>query len=93
MNDHLRSAADIVRYQYEGQNMADILIRGIPDDVVAAIDIKANRAGLSRAEYLRRALGRELGNEASEVTVADLSRLAETFADLGDPDLMARAWS
>jgi hypothetical protein len=39
--------------------MPDILIRGVPDDVVAAIDAKAQRAGLSRTEYLRRTLSRE----------------------------------
>ena len=39
--------------------MADVLIRGFPDDVLAAIDARDRRAGLSRTEYLRRALARE----------------------------------
>ena len=43
--------------------MPDILIRDVPDDVVAAIDAKAQRAGLSRTEYLRRALSRERSEE------------------------------
>lgn len=38
--------------------MPDILIRGVPEDVVHAIDAKAHRAGLSRTEYLRRTLTR-----------------------------------
>jgi len=36
--------------------MANILIRDVPDKVLAAIDAKAKRVGLSRTEYLRRAL-------------------------------------
>ena len=39
--------------------MSDILIRDVPDDVLAAIDAKAHSAGLSRTEYLRRTLARE----------------------------------
>jgi hypothetical protein len=70
--------------------MADILIRDLPDDVVAAIDAKARRAGLSRTEYIRRTLTRERGDMS--VTVEDLARVAETFADLDDPDVMRQAW-
>ncbi len=73
--------------------MADILIRKVPDDVVAAIDAKAQRAGLSRTEYLRRALAREGQSDAGEVTVQSLQRLAERFPDLADPEVMRRAWS
>jgi hypothetical protein len=71
--------------------VSDILIRDVPDEVVAAIDAKAQRAGLSRTEYLRRTLARE--RDQSEVTVKDLERFAETFADLGDEEVMGRAWS
>ncbi len=72
--------------------MADILIRGVPDDVVAAIDAKARRAGLSRSEYLRRALARDRNDDSEVVTVASLARFADTFADLDDPDVMGPAW-
>lgn len=72
--------------------MGDILIRDVPDEVVAAIDAKAQRAGLSRSEYLRRALTREGGAAPARVTVEDLARFAERFADLDDPDVMRRAW-
>jgi hypothetical protein len=74
-----------------GAPVADILIRDIPDDVVAAIDAKA-RVGLSRTEYLRRALARERSGGADGVTVADLARFTATFADLDDADVMGRAW-
>jgi len=72
--------------------VTDILIRDVPDDVVAAIDAKAQRVGLSRTEYLRRALARDRDVRATSVSVADLSRLADTCADLDDPDVMGGAW-
>ena len=65
--------------------MTDILIRDVPDDVVAAIDAKAQRVGLSRTEYLRRALARERAADEGEVTAADLTRFAETFRDPPGP--------
>lgn len=73
--------------------MTDILIRDVPDDVLAAIDAKATRAGLSRSEYLRRALVREADVSAAEVTIESLARFGETFSDLADPDVMNDAWS
>jgi hypothetical protein len=71
--------------------MSDVLIRDVPDDVVAAIDANARRLGLSRSEYLRRALARERRPEGS-VGVGDLVAFSERFADLGDPDVIDRAW-
>ncbi len=73
--------------------MTDISIRDVPDDVVSAIDANAQRVGLSRAEYLRRTLERERRAAASDITVESLRRLGETFAHLGDPDVMRLAWS
>ena len=40
-------------------SVADILVPDVPEDVVAAIDMKAQRLGLSRADFLRRVLTRE----------------------------------
>jgi Ribbon-helix-helix protein, copG family len=71
--------------------VADLLVRDVPDDVLAAIDEKARRLGLSRAEYLRRALTRER-TTSETVTGTDLRRFAVTFADLSDPEIMRRAW-
>ena len=73
--------------------MTDILIRNVPDDIVAAIAANAKRAGLSRTEYLRRALERECRRASSDVTVESLARFRETFADLSDADVMGSAWS
>jgi hypothetical protein len=73
--------------------VADILIRDLPDEVLAAIDANARRAGLSRTEYIRRALSREGIAGDPAVRVEDLRDFARTYADLGDPDVMRTAWS
>lgn len=72
--------------------MTDLLIRDVPDDVLAAIDVKAQRLGVSRSEYLRRALARERAVTDVDVTVGDLARFGDTFADLADEDVMRQAW-
>lgn len=72
--------------------MTDILIRDVPDDVLAAIDAKAHMAGLSRTEYLRRTLSRERNEALLDVTTDDLLAFADTFADLGDDTVMDAAW-
>ena len=72
--------------------MTDILIRDVPDDVVAALETHARRLGLSRSEYVRRRLDADAGATDSPVSAEDLTRFAETFRDLGDPDVMSRAW-
>jgi hypothetical protein len=71
--------------------MTDVLIRDVPEEVIAAIDDHARRLGVSRSEYLRRTLARER-RAPSPVAVADLQRLAEQFADLDDPNVMGDAW-
>jgi hypothetical protein len=38
--------------------VTDMLIRDVPDDVLAAVDARARRLGLSRSEYVRRRLCR-----------------------------------
>jgi plasmid stability protein len=72
--------------------MTDMLIRDVPDDVIAALDAHAGRLGLSRSEYVRRRLAQDAHVSGSPVSVGDLSRFAEDFSDLADPDVMARAW-
>ncbi len=75
-----------------------MLIRDVPEDVVAAIDANADRVGLSRAEYVRRMLASErhrvqaADERSAEVSVEHFRRLAETFADARDPEIMAAAW-
>lgn len=72
--------------------MTDVLIRDVPEDVIAALDARASRLGLSRSEYLRRRLAQEVRPEAVPVTVEHLTSFADTFADLGDPEVMRGAW-
>ncbi len=70
--------------------MPDMLIRDIPEHVLAALDTKARRLGLSRSEYVRRQLAAEAVTDT--VTPEDLTRFADTFADLGRADVMTKAW-
>jgi hypothetical protein len=72
--------------------MANVLIRDVPEDVLAGIDANAKRLGLSRVEYLRRALAKERTVVGQHVGVEDLARFREAFADLADPDTTRRAW-
>ena len=39
--------------------MTDVLVRDVPDDVLAAIDTRAAHLGLSRSEYVRRRLAQD----------------------------------
>ena len=73
--------------------MADVLVRDVPDDVVAALDAHAARLGLSRSEYVRRRLAQDAATPGAPVSVDDLARFAGTFADLADPDVMSGAWT
>lgn len=72
--------------------MTDMLIRDVPDEVIAAVDTHASRLGLSRSEYVRRRLAQDAAATESPVTVTDLAAFASTFGDLADPEIMSRAW-
>ena len=72
--------------------MTDMLIRDVPDDVVAALEARARRLGLSRSEYVRRRLALDAATNDSPVSAGDLTRFAETFSDLADPDVTSQAW-
>jgi hypothetical protein len=73
--------------------MPDVLIRDVSAADLARIDAHAARLGLSRTEYLRRRLRQEAARSAGPVTTLDLQTFAARVADLGDPELMRRAWS
>lgn len=72
--------------------MSDVLIRDIPDDVLAAIDVKAALLGISRVEYVRRRLAQDASLTPVAVTADDLQRFSDTYADLADSRVMAEAW-
>jgi len=72
--------------------VTDVLIRDVPDDVIDAVDAHAQQLGLSRSEYLRRQLAREIAWSTEMVSIEDLRLVAETFTDLGDSTVMNQAW-
>jgi len=72
--------------------MTDMLIRDVPEEVVAAIDDRASRLGLSRSEYVRRRLAQDAATAGAAVSVQDLARFADLFSDLDDPEVMSQAW-
>jgi len=72
--------------------MTDVLVRDVPEEVVAALDARAARLGLSRGEFLRRRLAQESTSGAGTVSAADLASFGESFSDLADPDVMKDAW-
>jgi antitoxin FitA-like protein len=79
-------------YHREAQ-MTDMLIRDVPEEVIAALDAHATRLGLSRSEYVRRRLAQDASVPGFPVSVEDLAQFAGAFADLADPDVMSRAWA
>ena len=72
--------------------MTDILVRDVPDDVVSALDARAAKLGLSRTEFLRRRLAQE-AMPAESLSMDDFVAFSNTFADLGDPEVMKGAWA
>lgn len=72
--------------------MSDVLIRDVPDDVLAAIDARAAGMGLSRVEYIRRRLAQDARIVPLRVTPEDLVRLGDTLAGLADEQVMNEAW-
>ncbi len=44
------------------------------------------------SEYVRRRLAQDAAVPGTPVSVQDLARFADVFADLGDPDVMTQAW-
>ena len=73
--------------------MADVLIRGLSDEVLSALDAQAARLGLSRNELIKRELGQLRQRQGGVVEPSHLRRFAETFSDLADGDLIGQAWS
>lgn len=72
--------------------MADVLIRDVPEAVLAGVDARASRLGISRAEYIRRRLATDAATSSAPVSAADLRAFGDKFADLSDPQVMDSAW-
>lgn len=72
--------------------MANVLIRDVPEAVLAAVDARAARVGLSRAEYIRRRLAADASTSDAPVSVDDLRELSEHLPDLANASVMDGAW-
>jgi hypothetical protein len=73
-------------------SMSDVLIRDVPDDVLAGLDARAAELGLSRVEYIRRRLAQDALATRVPVTRDDLHRFGQAVAGLADHELMREAW-
>lgn len=72
--------------------MADVLVRNIPDEVLAAVDAHAERLGISRVEYIRRRLAADAALVEVALTPHELRVFGERFADLATDEVMDAAW-
>lgn len=72
--------------------MTDVLIRDLPDEVLAAVDAHAARLGISRAEYIRRRLTADAATRDTTVSMRDLQAFADLATDLSNPEVMSDAW-
>jgi hypothetical protein len=72
--------------------MADLLIRDVPNELVLALDAKADALGLSRVEFLRRTISREVAISTDSVTEQHLFDLIPLLPDLADEEIMRGAW-
>lgn len=73
--------------------MSDLVIRDVPDDVLAGLDARAAELGLSRVEYIRRRLAQDARTSTIAVTREDLQRLRQAAAGLANDELMHEAWT
>lgn len=73
--------------------MPNVLIRDIPQEDLEQLDEQARRAGLSRADFLRRQLQQQARRRSAPVAVEDLEVLTQLLQDLGDDEVMSDAWS
>ena len=72
--------------------MPDVLIRDVPEAVLAEVDAHAARLGISRVEYIRRRLAADAATSSAHVSPQDLRTFADRFADLADQEVMDAAW-
>jgi hypothetical protein len=72
--------------------VTDVLIRDVPDDVLAGVDAHARKLGLSRVEYIRRRLAADTATTSASVSVAQLRTFATRVVDLVNPEVMDAAW-
>lgn len=72
--------------------LADVLVRDVPEEVLAGVDAHAARLGLSRVEYIRRRLASDAATAGESVSATDLRSFADLAQDIADPQVMGAAW-
>ena len=72
--------------------MPDVLLRDLPESVLAGVDAHAARLGISRVEYIRRRLAADAATGSVTVSVEHLRHLTDRFGDLADDEVMDAAW-
>lgn len=72
--------------------MADVLIRDVSEAVLAGVDARAARLGISRVEYIRRRLAADAATAVTPVSAQDLREFPGKFGDLADAQVMDAAW-
>lgn len=72
--------------------MADVLIRDVPEAVLAGVDAHAARLGISRVEYIRRRLAADAATAVTPVSAQDLREFTAKFGDLANAQVMDAAW-
>ncbi|WP_421845189.1 FitA-like ribbon-helix-helix domain-containing protein [Mycobacterium sp.] len=65
--------------------MANVLIRDVPDDVLAALDQRAARLELSRTEYIRRRLARDARTATITITADEISVTTDDWSGSAAP--------
>ena len=68
-------------------------VRDLPPDVVEKLDIVAAQRGVSRNAYVVEVLTEHARRVRPTVTAEQFSASLALIQDLGDEDLMRRAWS
>jgi hypothetical protein len=72
--------------------VTDVLIRDLSDEVLAGVDARASKLGISRVEYIRRRLAADAAATTTRVSVAHLRTFSSKVRDLADPEVMDAAW-
>lgn len=68
-------------------------LRGLPEDVVEKLDAAASARGVSRNAYVVEVLTEHTRRLRPTVTAERFAAAAELAVDLGDEELMRRAWA
>lgn len=72
--------------------MPNILVRDVPTEDLAQIEKHATALGLSRNEYILRKLHQDAHRGSGRLTMKDFEQLSELAQDLGDEEIMRKAW-